>query len=92
MFIQSSIQWREVSLSDTSCELLVESLDTYLFGVAVNAITWAGARISSGIRWNSCVYIKNLSKNLHSIQRHSCKNASAYTKICEDSITVLMDS
>ena len=60
--LQSSIQWREVSLSETSCELLVESLDTYLFGVAVNAITWAGARISSGIHWNSCVYIKNLSK------------------------------
>lgn len=39
---------------------MVDALDTYLFGVAVNTVNWAGERISSGIQWNSCIYIKNI--------------------------------
>ena len=59
---QGVIQWQEVPVSAKSTEVLVDALDTYLFGVAVNALTWTGETISSGLQWNSCIYMKNISK------------------------------
>ncbi|KAL4236874.1 Cytokine receptor-like factor 1 [Mactra antiquata] len=56
---QESIQSTDVSLTDTQLDLHIDQFETYLFGVAVNALTSSGEVISSGFKWNTCTYVDN---------------------------------
>lgn len=54
----------DIPLSNTSYTVHVDSYESYMFGVAVNALSSSGETISSGFQWNTCSYLKNTKPEL----------------------------
>ncbi|XP_053394094.1 interleukin-6 receptor subunit beta-like [Mercenaria mercenaria] len=56
---QDAINSADVAVTETEYVLHLHSFEMYMFGVAVNALSTSGEIISSGFKWNTCIYIKN---------------------------------
>ena len=66
-YLQTPIGSAEVPITQAKFNLKIDKFETYMFGVAVNADTWKGVRISSGFQWNTCTFVKNSSKYIRKV-------------------------
>ena len=62
--LQSPIHWENLDSTKRHFEVtgLKEQLDSYLFGVSTEAMLNSGIRVSSGLTWSNCIYVRNMSK------------------------------
>ncbi|WAR24643.1 hypothetical protein MAR_038312 [Mya arenaria] len=56
---EKPIEFKDVSITERSLDVFTADLKSHIFGVAVNALSKSGKFISSGFKWNSCMYRKN---------------------------------
>ncbi|KAH3848973.1 hypothetical protein DPMN_091358, partial [Dreissena polymorpha] len=53
---QEPIRWQTVPISEDQFTLELPQFRSHMFGVALNAVTSSGEAISSGFKWNTCIY------------------------------------